>query len=92
MAKLSITEPYLAHKGIRAGKSISMGMTVYRAKRKGLLPKLARIIGNRFKIERLSNWGFEILPIIREDEFKRPIGIAIDEHTILIGGTLEWRE
>ena len=45
-------------------------------------------IGKRLKIKRLSNWGYEVLPAIREDEFKRPIGIAIDEKTILVSGNL----
>lgn len=83
MANVTITTD------IRAGARLSIGMAIYRSERKGVLPKLARFLGKHLKTKRLSDWGFEILPVIREDEFNRPIGIAIDENTILISGTLE---
>lgn len=84
MADTRIPSIYLSN----TGGMITVGAFVYLSPRKGTLPKITRFIGKYLKIKRLSNWGYEVLPLIREDEFKRPIGIAIDEKTILVSGTL----
>ena len=83
MADLKITGKY---SNLYAGANIRQGMVVYRAERKGLRAKIARFIYRHFG--KLERYAYELLPAIREDEFKRPIGIAIDEKTILVSGTL----
>jgi hypothetical protein len=82
MADLKLTKLY-------AGANLRQGMLVYRAERKGLFSAIARAVYHKTKWRFLERYSYEVLPSIREDEFSRPIGIAIDEKTILVGGTLD---
>lgn len=64
--------------------NVSMGEPVCYSKRKGLIPQFARFLEKRL-VKLLRRIGYETTSVIREDEFKHPIGIAIDANTIRFG-------
>lgn len=83
MAKI----PKSIYYAIQADANLTKGSLIYHsAPRKGIMAKIARFVGRLSKIERFRYWGYEVMPTIREDEFKRPLGIALDEKAILISG------
>lgn len=75
-------------RSIYLNSDVQRGALVYIEARKGLRAKVARFFYKLFKWEWLHNLGYGASPLMVGDS-KTPIGIALDESTVLISGRLE---